>query len=92
MISVQYDGTLYIRTRLDTTKQRRSKFLRKFNVAKKKFRSVQTESFKIESSGVPWKSQILWSSPFLNFSWCGLPPFSVKKLQHKTFFQFFSMG
>jgi hypothetical protein len=36
-------------------------------------------------TGVPWASPSLWFSQFLDSSWCGVPPFPVKKLQHKTF-------
>ena len=42
--------------------------------------------------GCHGESPSLWFSPFFNYSLFDVPSFPVKKLHHKTFSHFFSVG
>ena len=95
LISMQgicHDVLIYFKAKLDTKLIKDApSFCENSMLLKKQSLKVCKPRDLIWVQWVPWASPSLWSSPLLDFSWCGVLPFPVKKLQHKTFFTFFSM-
>jgi hypothetical protein len=93
MQSFYYDGLIYFKGKIRyKTNKGRSNFYDNFMLLQKQSLGVCRPRVLDESSGIPWAHPSLWFSPLLDISWCGVPLFPMKRLQHKTFSHLFSRG